>query len=307
MSIKSTFFIILSAVLGFLFVRLWNTDRSLRKELTPAPVSLEGSLTKNTGGRPPLEKAIKPSFRPSTTRPASHEKYARKPDGNVIEFRVVNGLAIAYGDVLLGSVEEGNQAERGAYDAPKPQRWDKPEIPYLIHPDLPNPHRVEKALEYFKTHTPVRFVPYDNQQDALVFTTGPEHCYSYLGRVGGLQPIKLAGDCQEQEIIHEVMHALGFIHQQSRADRDRYVEILWPNIEEKFHSQFAIVPEVFLETEGDTPFDYRSAMIYQENSFTKGPGVVSLRSVGTEQIAPTEKGLSEGDLKRLNRLYNLYE
>ncbi len=31
-------------------------------------------------------------------------------------------------------------------------------------------------------------------------------------------------------VIHEVLHAAGFFHQQSSADRDEFVEIKWENI-----------------------------------------------------------------------------
>ena len=32
------------------------------------------------------------------------------------------------------------------------------------------------------------------------------------------------------EIIHEVMHVLGFSHEHTRPDRDRYITVLWNNI-----------------------------------------------------------------------------
>ena len=102
-------------------------------------------------------------------------RYAQKSENNAIDFKVVDGFAVAYGDVILGKPEAGYQGDNGSYEAPTPQLWDKIEIPYLINPELPNPKRVEKALDYFTQHTVLKFVPYENQRDAIVFEIGRAH------------------------------------------------------------------------------------------------------------------------------------
>ncbi len=58
-----------------------------------------------------------------------------KPSGNIISFRVVHGLAIAYGDLILGTPED-TSLDSGFYEAPRPTLWDRGEVPYLISPDL---------------------------------------------------------------------------------------------------------------------------------------------------------------------------
>lgn len=57
-------------------------------------------------------------------------------------------------------------------------------------------------------------------------------CWSYLGARGGRQTISLqTPECTGSGVtVHELMHALGFVHEQSRADRDKYVTIMWSNI-----------------------------------------------------------------------------
>lgn len=57
-------------------------------------------------------------------------------------------------------------------------------------------------------------------------------CWSYLGVRGGRQALSMqTPDCMSSGVAaHELMHALGFVHEQSRADRDNYVTIQWSNV-----------------------------------------------------------------------------
>lgn len=58
-------------------------------------------------------------------------------------------------------------------------------------------------------------------------------CYSSIGRIGGQQELSLSEPCIHKQIIqHELLHALGVWHEQSRPDRDNYVDILEENIQE---------------------------------------------------------------------------
>lgn len=58
-------------------------------------------------------------------------------------------------------------------------------------------------------------------------------CWSYVGDDGLGQDVSIGAGCDTKAIVeHELLHALGFYHEQSRSDRDDYVKIWWDQIEE---------------------------------------------------------------------------
>lgn len=86
---------------------------------------------------------------------------------------------------------------------------------------------------------------------------------------GGKQPVSLGDGCiQKGIIIHELMHAVGFFHEQSRADRDEYVKINWANVEAGLQDQFDKYSLNMIDHLG-TKYDYGSVMHYAPTAFSK--------------------------------------
>lgn len=51
-----------------------------------------------------------------------------------------------------------------------------------------------------------------------------------IGRDGGRQDLSLGPGCYRKGIaLHELMHLLGFFHEQSRIDRNQHVYVLYKN------------------------------------------------------------------------------
>ncbi|CAB1430685.1 unnamed protein product [Pleuronectes platessa] len=116
---------------------------------------------------------------------------------------------------------------------------------------------LKKGMDNMEKGTCVRFVPWTHQRD-YVDIQPKSGCWSYLGSRGGRQTVSLQspGCLQVGVISHELMHALGFVHEQSRLDRDNYVSIMWPNIWRDRLRNF----EKFKTDNLDLPYDYSSIM-----------------------------------------------
>lgn len=93
---------------------------------------------------------------------------------------------------------------------------------------------IRSAFKQFSLKTCVSFVPKRTTDvDYVSIENSNTGCWSSVGRVGGKQIVNLQSPmCTDVlgVILHELTHAIGFIHEQSREDRDGYVKILMENV-----------------------------------------------------------------------------
>jgi hypothetical protein len=182
----------------------------------------------------------------------------------------------------------------------KNQLWPGGKVPYVFDDGFPSSlkTRIEQAADHIGKKTNVRFVPRTTETDHLVFILG-KGSWSHVGKQGGRQEISIATWCDFGSIVHELCHALGLWHEQSRYDRDQYVEVVWDNIPEADRHNFEkLVDQV--QTLG--PYDYASVMHYPGNAYGIR-GQTTLKPLQPNVYLGQRRGLSEGDMAALATLY----
>mgnify|MGYP002804199384 FL=1 len=185
--------------------------------------------------------------------------------------------------------------------------WTNGIVPFVIKDNVDNVRKgiVKAAIKHWQEKTCIKFKPKENEKDYVEFEQG-DGCSSYVGRIKGKQDLTVGNKrhgCRVGNIIHEIGHAIGFFHEQSRPDRDDFVKIEWGNVKRDYKVNFLKFSTRVIDSK-DVGYDYDSVMHYPRKIFGKKPSkptVIPKKNPNAD--IGQRKGLSKLDIIQVNKLY----
>lgn len=225
-----------------------------------------------------------------------------------VTFYEVDGAAIVEGDIILGGVNaagdlvrqrvvEDSKAETvGGVGSTRQSvigtaaeiyRWPDGIIPYDYASDLSRDMKttIRNAAQRLTSDTNL-IVRRRNSSDkhwvTFKYHNRDSGCFSQVGMnplahwndnwVGAEQSISLLNTdgCSEGTVMHEILHTAGLWHEQSREDRNQYVDYFSENVRSGFSGNFKIHASDGIDVGA---YDYASILHYGSGSFGKdAPG-----------------------------------
>uniref|UniRef100_A0A3B5PTX0 Metalloendopeptidase n=1 Tax=Xiphophorus maculatus TaxID=8083 RepID=A0A3B5PTX0_XIPMA len=188
---------------------------------------------------------------------------------------------------------------------PGDKLWTSP-VPYVLDKGLDLKARgvILRAFDQFRVKSCIDFKPRDSEVYYLNIQK-LDGCWSYVGRIfSNGQDLSIGQNCDFVAIVeHEILHALGFYHEQSRYDRDNHVQIEYSNIIAGLEHSFRKVGNQDSTTHG-RPYDYLSVMHYHKNAFSNGngPTIITINQTFQDMIGQRVE-MSSSDVQELNLLY----
>lgn len=233
--------------------------------------------------------------------------------GNKIPVESFNGDYVYQGDIMLAPDMVSHGPQKLVYEKGETppanksvgrtsDRWPNNTVYYSIDSNLSNQARVIDAIKHWEANTNLKFVQRSSEPNYIYFVSG-SGCSSYVGMIGGRQNITLSSSCSTGNTIHEIGHAVGLWHEQSRIDRDQYITINYNNIQSGREHNFSTYDAQGMDgVEFTTALDFGSIMMYGSYSFSSNGQPTMVKKDGST-FNGQRSSLSSGDKSGINLMY----
>ncbi|XP_071131722.1 MAM and LDL-receptor class A domain-containing protein 1-like isoform X4 [Mytilus edulis] len=263
---------------------------------------LEGMEIENNG-HPHLVQGLHPE-NSAKTYGDSHDSHKLTPEQEA--------LAKKSGD---------SSGRKRNFDTYTPWLWKDGIVPYsMLNMSSSAVTVINKAIKQVNDYTCVKWVTTSDSRfnptvlghsNVITFINGGG-CWSYVGNVNpfrnNVQPVSLSepGCISVSTSVHEMLHAMGGHHEQSRSDRDGYVSIAWPNVRPSWNGQ-AYVQNINMaksNTQDNNPYDAESSMQYSLYAFSNnGQKTILFKDQRLEFLANSADGLEFYDIQDVTDAY----